>query len=376
MSLKFRAAVLRAAGAERPYANSRPLAIETVELPPPAEGEVLVQIKAASICHSDLSVVNGDRRWPLPIVPGHEAAGVVAETGAGVASVQVGDRVALIFLTQCGTCARCVEGKPYLCERGTLANREGRLISGGPRLSLDGQPVHHHMGLSAFAEYALVSEKSLVSIPPELGFVEASLFGCAVMCGAGTALYSAAIKPGDSAAVFGLGGVGLSAILGARTAGATRVVAVDSNSARKDLAMALGATDFIAAAGAGQAIRVLLGQGVDAAIDASGTVEGFEQALEATRRGGSTVTVSLPDATKQFHFPLSRLVAEARTIRGSYIGSCVPSRDIPTFIQLYRQGRLPVDRLVSAMLTLDGINEAMDALTDGNAVRQVIKFNQ
>jgi alcohol dehydrogenase len=374
MSRSFRAAVLRAAGAERPYAKSRPLAIETVQLPPPGEGEVLVQIRAASICHSDLSVVNGDRRWPLPIVPGHEAAGVVAAIGHGVTSVTGGDRVALIFLTQCGTCARCVEGKPFLCERGTQANREGRLITGGPRLSLAGQPVHHHMGLSAFAEYALVSEKSLVKIPLELGFVEASLFGCAVMCGAGTALYSAAIKPGDSAAVFGLGGVGLSAIMGARTAGATRIVAVDGNAAKKDLAMALGATDFVDAEAAGAAIRTLLSQGVDAAIDTSGTVEGVEQALEATRRGGSTVTVSLPDATKQFHFPLSRLVAEARTIRGSYIGSCIPSRDIPTFIGLYRQGRLPVERLISHTLPLENINEAMDALSDGRAVRQVVTF--
>ena len=372
MSRIFRAAVLRAAGAARPYADSRPLAIETVRLPAPAEGEVLVQIKAASICHSDLSVVNGDRRWPLPIVPGHEAAGVVAEAGPGVASVKIGDRVALIFLAQCGCCERCVEGKPFLCERGTQANREGRLITGGPRLSLQGQPVHHHMGLSAFAEYALVSEKSLVTIPSDLGFVEASLFGCAVMCGAGTALYSAAIKPGDTVAVFGLGGVGLSAILGARVAGATRIIAVDGIASKKELAYSLGATDFVAAEGAAQAIRALLPQGVDAALDASATVEGFEQALESTRRGGSTVTVSLPDAGKQFHFPLSRLVAEARTIRGSYIGSCIPSRDIPAFIGLHRQGRLPVERLVSGTLALEDINAAMDALADGRAVRQVI----
>ncbi|OGA44853.1 MAG: alcohol dehydrogenase [Betaproteobacteria bacterium RIFCSPLOWO2_12_FULL_63_13] len=374
MKRTFRAAILRAAGAERPYARSRPLAIETVALPPPAEGEVLVRIGAASICHSDLSVVNGDRRWPLPIVPGHEAAGEVEEVGQGVALVRPGDRVALIFLTQCGSCERCTEGKPFLCERGTQANREGRLITGGPRLSRDGQPVYHHMGLSAFAEYALVSEKSLVKIPAELGFIEASLFGCAVMCGAGTALYSAAIKPGDTTAVFGLGGVGLSAILGARVAGATRIIAVDSNPSKKELALALGATDFVAADGAAKAIRALSPQGVDAAIDASASLEGFEQALESTRRGGNTVTVSLPDAAKQFHFPLARLVAEARTIRGSYIGSCIPSRDIPTFIGLHRQGRMPVERLISGTLALDDINTAMDALADGRAVRQVITF--
>jgi len=374
MNRTFRAAVLRASGMQRPYRESLPLVVEEVSLPPPGESEVLVQIKAASICHSDLSVVNGDRRWPLPIVPGHEAAGVVAQVGPAVTAFSAGDRVALIFLTQCGSCARCIEGKPYLCERGTQANREGRLITGGPRLRLNGEPVHHHMGLSAFAEYALVSEKSLVGIPPDLGFVEASLFGCAVMCGAGTALYSAAIRPGDAVAVFGLGGVGLAAILGARTAGATRIVAVDAYPEKGKLALALGATDFVPAEGAAQAIRALLPQGVDAAIDASGAVEGFEQALESTRRGGNTVTVSLPDASRQFRFPLSRLVAEARTLRGSYIGSCIPGRDIPTFIGLHHQGRLPVERLVSGTLALERINEAMDALADGRALRQVITF--
>jgi alcohol dehydrogenase len=364
--MRFRAAVLRQAGAARPYASSRPLAIETVELPPPAAGEVLVRIEAASICHSDLSVVNGDRRWPLPIVPGHEAAGVVEKTGPGVASVAEGDHVALIFLTQCGMCERCVEGKSYLCARGTQANREGRLITGGPRLSLDGKTLHHHMGLAAFAEYALVSEKSLVKIPPTLGFVEASLFGCAVMCGAGTALYSANIAPGESVAVVGLGGVGLAAIMGARLAGATRIVAVDRNADKGELALSVGATSFIS--------DQQTPQNFDVALDATGTVEGFELALELTRRGGRTVTVSLPEAQRKFGFSLSRLVAEARTVAGSYIGSCLPSRDIPAFAELYRQGRLPVERLVTRTIALDEINQAMDELDAGRVIRQVVTF--
>ncbi len=375
MSRKLRAAILRSAGLPRPYAQSRPLAIETVELPAPAAGEVLVQIRAASICHSDLSVVNADRRWPLPIVPGHEASGLVADTGPGVDSVEPGDRVALVFLTQCGTCSRCVEGKPHLCERGTLANREGRLITGGPRLRSGSEAIHHHMGLSAFAEYALVSEKSLVRIPADLDFVEASLFGCVVMCGAGTALYSGAVQPGESVAVLGLGGVGLAAVMGAKLAGATRIIAADDHAAKKELSLALGATDFLAGDGAGRAIRELLPQGVDAALDATGTVAGFQQALEATRRGGRTVSVSLPEAGAQFTFSLSRLVAEARTVTGSYIGSCIPSRDIPAFIQMYRQGRLPVDRLISRTLNLEDINEAMDRLAAGEVVRQVIVFS-
>lgn len=374
MATSFRAAVLRTAGSPRPYGSSRPLSVETVTLPAPGAAEVLVQIKAASLCHSDLSVVNGDRRWPLPIVPGHEASGVVAEVGPGVASVATGDRVALIFLTQCGQCARCVEGQPYLCERGTQANREGRLITGGPHLRAGDASIHHHMGLSAFAEYALVSEKSLVKIPQDLGFIEASLFGCAVMCGAGSALYSAAIRPGESVAVFGLGGVGLAAVLGARSAGAARIIAVDSNPDKRSLALALGATDFASGDGAAAAVRALVPQGVDAALEATGSVEAFEQALDCTRRGGRTVSTSLPEASRAFRFPLSRLVAEARTIRGSYIGSCVPSRDIPAFVALYRQGRLPVDKLVSRTVKLEEINEAMDALADAGVVRQVIEF--
>ncbi|MFZ1910165.1 MAG: alcohol dehydrogenase catalytic domain-containing protein, partial [Burkholderiales bacterium] len=342
-------------------------AIESVDLPPPAAGEVLVRIRAASICRSDLSVVNGDRRWPLPIVPGHEAAGVVASTGPEVASVAEGDHVALIFLTQCGVCERCVEGRSYLCARGTQANREGRLITGGPRLSLGGKTLHHHMGLAAFAEYALVSEKSLVKIPPALGFVEASLFGCAVMCGAGTALYTARIAPGESVAVVGLGGVGLAAIMGARLAGATRVVALDRDAAKGELALAVGATAFAAVDSIDQ-------KDFDVTLDASGTVEGFELALELARRGGRTATVSLPDARRKFGFPLARLVAEARTVSGSYIGSCLPSRDIPAFAELYRQGRLPVERLVTRTIALDEINQAMDELDAGRAVRQVMTF--
>jgi len=366
--VKFRAAVLRAAGAARPYTRSRPLAIEQVELPEPDRGEVLVRIRAASLCHSDLSVVNGDRRWPMPIVPGHEAAGTVERIGPEVQGFSPGDAVALIFLAQCGSCARCLEGRSFLCERGTQANREGRLISGGPRLRLAGQPLHHHMGLAAFAEYALVADKSLVRIPAGSDFVEASLFGCAVMCGAGSALYTARVAAGESVAVVGLGGVGLAGIMGARLAGATRIVAIDHADHKADLARACGATEFRRADDAAGI------DPLDVALEASGTVAGFELALQITRRGGRTVTTSLPAADQSFQFPLARLVAEARSVSGSYIGSCLPNRDIPAFMALHRQGRLPIEKLVSGTVALDDINAAMDALADARAVRQVIAF--
>jgi len=360
--------VLRAAGAARPYARSRPLTIEQVELPAPGRGEVLVRIRAASLCHSDLSVVNGDRRWPMPIVPGHEAAGTVERIGPEVQGFSPGDAVALIFLAQCGSCARCLEGRSFLCERGTQANREGRLITGGPRLRLAGQPLHHHMGLAAFAEYALVADKSLVRIPAGSDFVEASLFGCAVMCGAGSALYTARVAAGESVAVVGLGGVGLAGIMGARLAGATRIVAIDRAKHKADLARACGATEFLLADDAAGI------DPLDVALEASGTVAGFELALQITRRGGRTVTTSLPAADQSFQFPLARLVAEARSVSGSYIGSCLPNRDIPAFMALHRQGRLPIEKLVSGTIALDDINSAMDALADARAVRQVIVF--
>jgi alcohol dehydrogenase len=373
---RFGAAVLDASGATRPYAKSRPLSVETVEVPAPDAGEVAVSIRAASLCHSDLSVVNGDRAWPMPIVPGHEAAGVVDAIGPGVTSVAPGDRVVLIFLTQCGTCARCGEGRPWLCEAGTSANRQGRLITGGPRLTRDGRSIHHHMGLSAFAERALVADRSLVPLPADVPFTVASLFGCAVMCGAGTVLYTAGVRPAQSVAVIGLGGAGLSAVMGAVIAGSGEIIAVDPSPAKRQLARALGATAVVdpASGNAAEEIRDRSRGGVDHAIEAAGTLAAFETAFRATRRGGSTVTLGLPPAADRFPLPLAQLVAEARTIRGSYIGSCVPRRDIPAFVELYRQGRLPVDRLISGTLALDEINEALDRLADASAIRQVITF--
>lgn len=373
---RFRAAVLETPGARRPYARSRPLAVETVEVPPPSAGEVLVRIRAASLCRSDLAVVTGVRPWPLPIVPGHEATGVVEAVGPAVASVAPGEPVVLVFLTQCGACRPCLEGRPWICEAGTAANRQGRLLTGGPRLSRGGRPVHHHMGISAFAERALVSERSVVRVPADLPPDVACLFGCAVMCGAGTVLHTAGVRPGQSVAVVGLGGVGLAAVMGAVLAGATRIVGVDPAPAKRALALAVGATDAVdAAAGdAAEAVRALVPGGVDHAVEAAGTPAAFDAAFRATRRGGTTVTLGLPGATERFPLPLAQVVAEARVVKGSYLGSCVPARDIPAFAALHRQGRLPVERLVTGTLALEGLNEALDRLADGEVLRQVVVF--
>lgn len=375
MTLSFTAAVLRRPGLEPPYASSQPLSLETVTAEGPAEGEVLVRIAAASLCRSDLSVVTGVRRWPLPIVPGHEASGEVVETGRGVESVAVGDHVVLVFQPACGRCDACRAGQAHLCGPGLAANRRGELLGGGPRLHLDdGTTVHHHMGVSAFAEYAVVSEHSVVPVPDELPFDHAALFGCAVMCGAGTAINTAGVRPGDRVAIVGMGGVGLSALLGARVAGADRIVAVDGDAGKLAHAQRLGATDVLQVdtRDGAAAVVELTGGGVDVAIEVAGTLPAFEIAHDATRRGGTVVSVGLVDPATPFRLDIAGLVTSARTIRGSYMGSCNPRLDIPRFAALHDQGRFPVEELITDRLPLSEVNLALDRMADGTALRQVL----
>ena len=225
--MKIQAAVLNAMGAKRPYAESKPLSIETLELDAPGAGEVLVRIVAAGLCHSDLSVINGDRPRPTPMALGHEAAGIVEALGAGVNDLEQGDHVVMVFVPSCGHCLPCAEGRPALCEPGAVANTAGTLLSGARRLSRDAQPIHHHLGCSAFAEYATVSRRSLVKIDRDLPLDEAALFGCAVLTGVGAVINTAKVAAGQSVAIVGLGGVGLAALIGAVSAGANRIVAVD-----------------------------------------------------------------------------------------------------------------------------------------------------
>ncbi|VAV97527.1 Alcohol dehydrogenase [hydrothermal vent metagenome] len=367
--------MLRKAGLPRPYVESRPLEIVELELPDPGPGEVLVKVGAASLCRSDLSVVNGARVWPLPMVIGHEAAGTVAAVGRGVTGLVPGDDVVLVYLPQCGTCVRCRSGEAWLCDVGVAANSLGELLTGGTRLTLNGEPIHHHMGVAAFAEYTLVAEASAVKVPPGLAAADTCIFGCAVLCGAGTALNTAGVSDGESVAVVGLGAVGLSAVLGARVAGARRIVAIDRLETKLAAAMSLGATDAVVADDAAPGrIAGLVPGGVDHAIEASGTLEGFDLAAGLVRRGGTVTTLGLPGPGVSHDLGLAPLVARGITIRGSYLGSCVTHRDIPRFIELHQKGRLPVDKLVSHHIQLEDINTALDRLADGEALRQVIDF--
>jgi alcohol dehydrogenase len=372
--MKIRAAVIREMKRSRPYAESKPFAIEEVELEPPGEGEVLVRIKAAGLCHSDLSTVNGDRPRPMPMVLGHEAAGEVVELGPGVKGLAAGDHVILVFVPSCGGCVPCMEGRPGLCEPAVPANAAGTLITGARRLKLGGQAVNHHIGVSAFAEYAVVSRNSLVKIDKDLPFEEAALFGCAVVTGAGAVFNTAKLPAGASVAVVGLGGVGLMSMLAARAAGSRQVIAIDTLDDKLKLAKQMGATHTINAASpdAVEQVKAVTGGGVEFAFEMASSVKALEMSYRITKRGGTTVTASLPHPDARFALPATNLVAEERTLKGSYIGSCVPGRDIPRYIALYRQGMLPVDRLLSERIGLAEINLGFDRLADGATVRQIL----
>ncbi len=372
-----RAAILQTAGLPRPYATSRPLIIADVTLDRPGPGEVLVSMRAAGLCHSDLSVIDGVRPRPLPMALGHEGAGVVEALGEGVDDLNVGDHVVTAFVPSCGHCEPCSVGRPALCEPGAASNTAGTLLQGARRLHRDGQDLHHHLGVSAFAEHAVVARQSLVRVDTSLPFDQAAVFGCAVITGVGAVVNTAQMRAGARAAVIGLGGVGLAALLGARALDAGVLIAVDISKDKLRLALELGATHVFDATDpdCAQAIREVTRGGVDYALEMAGSVKAMDLAYKITRRGGMTVSAGLSHPQAQFSVPHLSIVAEERTIKGSYLGSCDPKRDIPRYIDWFLAGRLPVDKLVSSHLRLEDINAAFDALADGAAVRQVILFD-
>jgi alcohol dehydrogenase len=372
--MRVRAAILETMGAPRPYTASRPLRIESIELSPPGPGEIRVRIVAAGLCHSDLSVINGDRPRVMPMALGHEAAGVVEELGAGVDDLSIGDHVVMVFVPSCGCCLPCAEGRPALCEPGAKANGAGTLLSGARRIARDGAILNHHLGVSAFAEQAVISRRSAIRIDRSVPLDVAALFGCAVLTGVGAVVNTARVQAGDSVAVVGLGGVGLNALLGAGVAGARAIVAVDLDPRKLELARQLGATDAVDAreADAAERVKALVPGGVDLAFEMAGSVKAMDLAYRITRRGGTTVTAGLPNPSQMWSLSPVGLVAEERTVKGSYVGGAVPLRDIPRYIDLWRRGKLPVDRLMSDRIGLDGLNAAFDRLAAGDVVRQIL----
>jgi alcohol dehydrogenase len=371
----MKAAILNEMGRARPYANSKPLVVEEVDLDPPGPGELLIKIKATGLCHSDLSVLNGDRPRPMPMVLGHEAAGEVMECGAGVSDLKPGDHVVLAFVPSCGNCLPCLEGRPGLCEPGARANGAGTLLSGARRLRFHEKPIYHHIGVSGYAEFAVVSRRSAIKVDASLPAHEAALFGCAVLTGVGAVVNTAKVPAGCSVAVVGLGGVGLSALLAANLVGAAEIVAVDTNPQKLEVALRLGATKAVKVGPeATKEVRDLTNGGVDFAMEMASSVPALQLAFEITKRGGTTVTASLPHPDHRLSIPAVLLAAEERVLKGSYLGSCVPARDIPRFISLYQRGKLPVDQLLSEIVSIGELNEAFDRLAEGKSIRQVMKI--
>jgi alcohol dehydrogenase len=310
---------------------------------------------------------------------GHEAAGIVEEVGpveeARGSDLKPGDHVVFVFVPSCGHCEPCTVGRPALCEPGAAANGSGTLLSGARRLHrADGTAVHHHLGVSAFADYATVSRHSLVKVDKDLPLEEAALFGCAVLTGVGAVFNTAQVPAGSSVAVIGLGGVGLASLLGAVASGARRVVAIARSEKKLDFARELGATDTFNARDPDLVaqVKAATGGGVEYAFEMAGSIGALHDAYQMTRRGGMTVTAGLPAPTATLPLSPVTLVAEERTLKGSYIGTAVPGRDIPRYIELYRRGRMPVDRLLSATLKHTELNEGFDRLHAGEVIRQVV----
>ena len=374
--MKTRAAVLHTLDKQAPFAQSQPLKIEEIDLDAPGLGEVLIKLTAAGLCHSDLSVITGVRPRPVPMALGHEASGTVVEVGVGVHDLKPGDRVVLVFVPSCGHCMPCMEGRPALCEPGAEANGKGTLLSGERRLHMGGHDVHHHVGVSAFAEHAVVSRRSCVKLEQDINPVEAALFGCAVLTGVGAVVNTARVQAGQTTAVLGLGGVGLCSLLGAVASGAREIVAIDIHDSKLAVAMSLGATAAVNARDPDAVAKVkeLTKGGVDFAFEMAGSVQAMEMAYRMTRRGGTTVTASLPHP--QHNWPLQQvsLVAEERTIKGSYIGSCVPARDIPRYVGLYLAGKMPINKLMGERMPLSDINRGFDRLDGGESLRDLIVF--
>lgn len=370
-------AILEKSGAPLPYSESRPITISEVTLTPPGPGELLVEVKAAGVCHSDLSVVNNNRPRPLPMLLGHEAAGVVKEVGEGVTQVAPGDHVVMTFLPRCGECPGCKSHGMRPCEPGSAANAAGTLLSGSSHItrhqhSPAGEHVYHHLGVSGFATHAVVAEASVVKVGVDVPFDIAAILGCAILTGGGAILNELQPTPDSRVAVVGLGGVGMSAIITAAALGVREIVGIDLSEEKREQALTLGATKVMspdeAVAAAAEGFRF------DGVVEAAGHPKALETAYKVTAPGGLTVTVGLPAPESTITIDPLVLTAEARRLHGSYLGSSVPSVDIPRYEQLWREGLLKAEGLISHRIELSELNEAMDRLSSGEALRQIIMF--
>lgn len=368
--MKITGAVLEEIGRPGPFAESKPITISQLELDDPQGEEILVRINAAGICHSDLSVVTGARPRPVPMLLGHESAGVIEKIGPDVDDLTVGQHVTLAFLPRCGTCKGCRTNGILPCIPGTAANTAGTLLGGGIRLHRNHQDVYHHLGVSGFADHAVIHRRSAVPIPDSVPAEVAAVLGCAVLTGGGAVVNAGKAKDGDDIAVVGLGGVGMASILTAAAVTHGDIIAIDANPEKIVAAKEFGATVAMTPKEATAA-----GLKANLVVEAAGHPAALETAVALTAPGGSTVTVGLPHPDARSQFSPTALTAEARSIIGCYLGSSVPSRDIPSYTRMWMDGKLDVGKLVSAKIALNDINAAMDELAAGRAIRQVIVFD-
>jgi Zn-dependent alcohol dehydrogenase len=357
------------------WEQGAPLSVEAAELGGPRAGEVLVEVKAAGVCHSDLHPARGE--WPVrtPLVLGHEGAGVVREVGGGVKNVRPGDRVIFCWAPPCGVCPPCQEGRPVLCDRLERTTYRNRLPAGDTLLSARGQKVSHYNGTACFADFAVVAEEGVIAVPEDVPFEALATLGCAVVTGVGAVLNAARPEAGARVAVIGVGGVGLNVVQGARLAGCARVVALDTRGEPLRLAREFGATDGVDASGekvAEQVRELTDGRGADYVFDTVGAPATLAQALTLARKGGTVVVTGLARLDAAAAFPLFPFVMQEKRLVGSLYGSGRPSRDVPRLVELYREGKLKLAELATRTYELEGVNEALDALAAGEGARGII----
>jgi len=351
----------------------RPLTIEELEIDPPKKGEVRVRLAATAICHSDLHALRGEGSANVPVVLGHEAAGVVEELGENVNLAKPGDRVVVCLLRSCGRCFYCTLGLPHLCEGEFALNRESRLHT------KRGEVVNQGMRTAAFAEYCIVDQSQVVRVPENLPFDRAALLACGVITGLGAVVNTAQVEPGSSVVIIGTGGVGLNAVQGAALAGAYPIIAMDLLDNKLKAARAFGATHFINAAEQNKALDAVKGltsgRGADYVFVTVGSAAAVTQALSLTRKRGSVIIVGMPAPGATASFQINQLVRGEQRIMSSFMGSTPVRVVIPRLIELYQHGRLKLDELITARYPLERINEAIQAVEKGQALRNVIVFD-
>lgn len=352
--------------------------VDDLDVIEPRAGEVKVKMHTTGLCHSDLSVINGTIMQPIPCVLGHEGAGVIEAVGDGVTDVNPGDHVVLSFVSQCGDCYFCKRHEPYLCEKGTQAMATAALYDGTPAFSRGGKPVTQMSGCGTFAEYTVVPSGGVVKIDDSISLEAAALVGCGVTTGVGAVMNTAEVKPGSTVAVIGTGGVGLNVIQGAVVAGAEKIIAVDLLDNKLEMAKQFGATDVVNA-GSGNPVAEVQsltdGRGADYTFEVIGLAATMTQAYQMARRGGTAVMVGVPKMGELFSVMGFFPVYENKAIKGCWYGSADTRRDFPEYLDLYKDGKLKLDELITREFTLDEINDGFEALKNGEVARGVVRFD-